>query len=1462
MLALRKVRFCGASICLAAVTAFVVPAFADSNAVGVTVENMTCRVEVAPDAESIHATTLPNGADHAKPGAGEENETASGAMVQILQVADSAIAAAGEKGTDCQKAAANIAFQAVFDAYSGGILGGFLKAIKSALTNILNLGENGLEEYLRDKLKEGKEAAKDAFKEWLKEKLKGKPPEIFTQESTKAGCEVKVVSTWDIAGGTYEVVVTGECHCNPVATGGLRSAQLKTFKVVVSGRVSIDLDYNEKIPILHVDPTPKVTVGAECESCSQRKTTTQPEKPGTTPPPATPGGGRGTTNQPPPEPELPKECNLKPPCPECMPIYNQILEACKRAKELISELRDLKGQWDGLQNRIAYAQQELDQLKAKNAPETEIAAKTAELTELQQEAKNLILAALNDGIEFQKLQATLADLAKQLDECQKPPCGPKKKAVQPPTGTTPPPTDKPKKPTATETPNSGSGGVTPPQGPPVPPPPPEPPPALPPHESRPIVPRKPLPTCWPQGTDAKTACKAWFDIAEQNQLAEDLAQRALADAQSDLNQAERLDKLAQLWEDHAQKLDAVSKDYADLSKSDAEKAASAPNKESAAQWLQFSQDADAQSKSLAAQATQERTQAATIRAQAKVLRDRVAADKADEAAKKAAAAASWADYNTCLKLPACPQPGQAVTTPPPTKTTTSTTGKTTTGTAPTVPAVPSPAPSAPSVSNVGGGNPPGGVSGQLPSISSTEQGQLKCNFIGPFPKLVPAGGSTDSIGEIIANCIRTNPTLTNPNFTLHFDTNVIQPGQIQLLTDGISIQPIVPGILLNPKTVEFDINSLLVVPPNVELNFGFSGITVNPGSAGAQAGSEGIHISVTGSPGIFVTPNFFTVPNPVLASPPSRESSALSGVSHGENAAGLPSDVVEELDPNTLLVYGQKIHLTRIYGWNVLPSGVVNVSGINDEGGAYWYNINVSKNSDGSVVIQKEKSGYDNNSPATSSTTVINGSRTDTTSPSGDHSISIQGSNGSLTIHIFDPQMAHQYARNDGSSVYTVSDSSTGEFHTVVVPDTTFTSLGQQVQLTIDDYIRKNPTAAAPNSALGNTPANPSVEGKSPTPPSGGGVSASEPGAQAASNSAQDDGLTNLQELKLGTEPLRATDEGDGTPDDYPTGLGLFDPSAGILNVTGTNIYKPNDPVLKVTIKLKGQDMAVDGTTITITVSESLPEAADFEAASRSASMRSPREYLDGYSSTANGSLQFASFHSANAAISLLSGAMIRAVPPTRHNPNHTADPNPEEPSFNLVANGKSSGEAFEFQVFDPTGKLKEIRIPDGLILEPIERGAAKPVAGKPGERRSSHKLSAFCVDFAKEPPEQDGLFRVAAPEIQKKYKPVRAVIRAGRELAEAGNFHPDSEPKAYADSIRQYALWTKLEGWNQQQFTDHFVERTRKNAEAMQVKWTPQMESTLRNAAPGRWNDITQVLQRADEISQARISSSKAGAQ
>ena len=38
-------------------------------------------------------------------------------------------------------------------------------------------------------------------------------------------------------------------------------------------------------------------------------------------------------------------------------------------------------------------------------------------------------------------------------------------------------------------------------------------------------------------------------------------------------------------------------------------------------------------------------------------------------------------------------------------------------------------------------------------------------------------------------------------------------------------------------------------------------------------------------------------------------------------------------------------------------------------------------------------------------------------------------------------------------------------------------------------------------------------------------------------------------------------------------------------------------------------------------------------------------------------------------------------------------------------------------------------------------------------------------------------------------------------------------------------------------------MDRTKKNAEARNVKWTPVIEQALRSAVPGRWADITQLL-------------------
>jgi hypothetical protein len=190
---------------------------------------------------------------------------------------------------------------------------------------------------------------------------------------------------------------------------------------------------------------------------------------------------------------------------------------------------------------------------------------------------------------------------------------------------------------------------------------------------------------------------------------------------------------------------------------------------------------------------------------------------------------------------------------------------------------------------------------------------------------------------------------------------------------------------------------------------------------------------------------------------------------------------------------------------------------------------------------------------------------------------------------------------------------------------------------------------------------------------------------------------------------------------------------------------------------------------------------------------------------------------------------------------------------YSLVANGNSSGQALELQVFDPSGAVKNPDVPEGMVLEPLKQGSAKPVSEiERGANILKKPLVAYCVDYAKLPPEAGMLYRLAPQAVQDKFGGIRSVLQAGRELAAAGKFHPDSDADAYKDSIRQYALWTKIGNWDQQKFGEVFLEKTQENAVAAKVKWTKQMAQVVSGLVPGRWRDISMVLDEASKLSSA----------
>jgi hypothetical protein len=180
---------------------------------------------------------------------------------------------------------------------------------------------------------------------------------------------------------------------------------------------------------------------------------------------------------------------------------------------------------------------------------------------------------------------------------------------------------------------------------------------------------------------------------------------------------------------------------------------------------------------------------------------------------------------------------------------------------------------------------------------------------------------------------------------------------------------------------------------------------------------------------------------------------------------------------------------------------------------------------------------------------------------------------------------------------------------------------------------------------------------------------------------------------------------------------------------------------------------------------------------------------------------------------------------------------------------GTSTGEAFELHVVGRGPMPRQLRF-DGLVVEPLKkeaRGAIeREVRRLAGATRATARLDAYCLEFTRLPPTRDMVFQVAGADAQRKFAPMRSVLRASRRLRDAGALTPDSDPRSYFHSIRQWSVWTKEQSFDQKGYADAFVKHTRKNLEGAGGKWAPHMDQALRGVVPGRWRDIQRILAEA----------------
>ena len=183
---------------------------------------------------------------------------------------------------------------------------------------------------------------------------------------------------------------------------------------------------------------------------------------------------------------------------------------------------------------------------------------------------------------------------------------------------------------------------------------------------------------------------------------------------------------------------------------------------------------------------------------------------------------------------------------------------------------------------------------------------------------------------------------------------------------------------------------------------------------------------------------------------------------------------------------------------------------------------------------------------------------------------------------------------------------------------------------------------------------------------------------------------------------------------------------------------------------------------------------------------------------------------------------------------------------FLVTSLGGSTGKVLAMQVLNFTGK--PINLQGMLALEPLKTDAQQRVtqafsrlAGKALPGRVD--LRGYCLEFLKLPPVAGQLMTVAAPAAQKRFAPLKQVMAAVNRLKRAGQLRPDSAPDSYGDSIKQWAVWTVEQKFNQARFTDAFAAHTKKNIEAAGQQWSRQAEDVIRKVSPNRWQDIVKVL-------------------
>jgi hypothetical protein len=197
-----------------------------------------------------------------------------------------------------------------------------------------------------------------------------------------------------------------------------------------------------------------------------------------------------------------------------------------------------------------------------------------------------------------------------------------------------------------------------------------------------------------------------------------------------------------------------------------------------------------------------------------------------------------------------------------------------------------------------------------------------------------------------------------------------------------------------------------------------------------------------------------------------------------------------------------------------------------------------------------------------------------------------------------------------------------------------------------------------------------------------------------------------------------------------------------------------------------------------------------------------------------------------------------------------TESPRPSLKVF-IRSLGRSTGTDAQQAILINDGNVP-IRVLEGesFATEPLEgvseQSFARELEKYAGRPRMTMNLTSYCLNYEKAAPTKGQIFRLAPRAAQDQFGPVRRVLQAAARVRDRGELNPDGDPNLYFHSVRQWAIWTVEQRFNERTFADALLEYTKKNVTAAGRRWTKEIETAARSIIPNRWRDVQRVLAEA----------------